>query len=211
MKKAILAGIVSVALTFGTVGGVFADGLFDLKSGPTEQKNTVFVDVGTFFTYLIAGGFGGGVGFERSFGDSFSGLIHAAAGGYTYTAYLGNTPSAFAFQIDVHGRWYFFKTALDKLFLDVGLGYDFYSYTNKYTDIDYWTGERETVDAGYNTSALTISPMLGWKFILGKGFVIEPAFGYTIGIGLDSPTIYGGATTYSASRFNIGLGLGWAF
>ncbi|GHV53962.1 hypothetical protein AGMMS49579_13670 [Spirochaetia bacterium] len=201
MKKRVLfVGMLGMALTFGSVSGVFAaPGLFDLKSGPTEQKNAVFLDVGTLATYLMAGGFGGGVGYERAFGNSFSGLIHAGAGGFTYDI-LGSKNTAFAFEIDVHGRWYFFKTSLDKAFIDLGLGYEYYGYT--YENASSWN---------WNQSSLTITPKAGWKFIFGKGFVLEPSIGYTIGIGLGTPEIRGDVSTHNASGLAIGVGLGWAF
>ncbi|GHV89301.1 hypothetical protein AGMMS50267_16610 [Spirochaetia bacterium] len=202
-SKKLLVAMFSLALTFGSVGGVFgASDLFNLKSGPTAQKSTIFVDVGTTLRYLMYDGIGGGVGYEKSFGDTWTGLIHAAAGLYTYSS----IQSAFAFQIDVHGRYYIFKTALDKLFVDLGLGYDFYKYTHEYTSYD---GEK--YDWGYDQSSLTITPKVGWKFIFGKGFVVEPAFGYTIGIGITKPDVNSAAKTYTASGLNFGIGLGWAF
>ncbi|GHV80362.1 hypothetical protein AGMMS49944_21530 [Spirochaetia bacterium] len=208
-SKKLLVVLFSLALTFGSVSGVFAaPELFNLKSGPTEQKNAVFLDVGTMLSYLIRGGFGVGVGYERPFGDSWSGLIHVALGGYTYDTsswYSDAENSAFSFQIDVHGRWYFFKTALDKAFVDLGLGYDLYSRTYKYK----YSGR--SYDFGYNQSSLSITPKAGWKFIFGKGFVVEPSLGYTIGIPLNAPTLGSGVTGYVPSYFTIGVGLGWAF
>jgi outer membrane autotransporter protein len=87
---------------------------------------------------------------------------------------------------------------LDKLFVDLGLGYDFYGYKWEYeiSDTKY--------DDSYDQSSLTITPKVGWKFIFGKGFVVEPSLGYTIGIAL-------GDNHRSANGLNLGVGLGWAF
>jgi hypothetical protein len=196
-KNLLLVGMFSLALAFGSVGGAFAENpLFDLKSGPTPQKSVVFVDAGTMLSYLVTGGLGVGAGYEKSFGDTWTGLIHAAVGGYDY----GSGDTAFSFQLDVHGRYYIFKTALDKLFLDLGLGYEYYGRTYE-----------SNSDWNYSVSSLTITPKVGWKFIFGKGFVVEPAFGWTIGIGLNKPDVSSGVSLYTAGGPSIGVGLGWAF
>jgi hypothetical protein len=198
-SKMLQVGIFSMVLIFGSAGGVFAaSDLFNLKSGPTTQQSTVFVDVGTTLSYLMNDGIGAGVGFERAFGESWTGLIHAAIGFYSYD-YGSDEASALAFEVDVHGRYYIFKTALDKLFVDLGLGYEYYGYKYEY---DLWG---KHYDYGYNVSSLTITPKAGWKFIFGKGWVVEPSLGYTIGIGI------GKTGAHKSGGFNVGLGLGWAF
>lgn len=59
-----------------------------------------------------------------------------------------------------HGRIYPFKTTLEKAFYDFGIG-----YRN-----DKWKTD--------DITALVMSLSAGWKFVLGKGFVIEPNIGF---------------------------------
>jgi hypothetical protein len=190
MKKLILVLVLATVVT----GGLFAqtfESLFNLGSGPTRQKNAIFVDISPLLTGLFAGGFGLGLGYERDILPNVSVLVH---GDFLTFKVLAVTFGAF--DIDFHGRWYPFNTAIDKLFIDVGIGYGSTSY-----DSTAWKGSQ---------SILSIGAKAGWKFILSSGFVVEPQLGWTFAsfVAEDMPSGY---VPVSVGGFGWGIGLGWAF
>lgn len=197
-------GVLVMVLATFIAGGAFAkadpnwkERLFNIKSGPTVQNGVLFVDVGTMFGYLISSGFGISGGWEQKFSKNWTGFINVRFGmfdnGSPYWSYLD-------LGGDIGARYYFFGSALDKLFLGAGVGFIYRQSTR-----DYSGNKSEATSGG-----LIIPIRLGWKFILGPGFVIEPNFGYDVGIRIIKPAAgYNGYDDWGG--FGIGLRFGWAF
>jgi hypothetical protein len=207
MKKTVLLLILVAIVT----GGVFAEDSvwntsFDFKSGPTPHKGALFVDLGYTLSYLTLAvpGFGIGLGWEGRINESSTYLIAGNIGlyGRSYTYY---NYSAFDFGIEANYRYYFFKSALDKLFINAGVGYGMKTWTYSY---DYSFME----DKAYSWGILYIPVYAGYKIIIGPGFVVEAQVGYRIGIGVSSPDNY--STTLDNPTYGgliTGIAIGWAF
>ena len=209
MKKVILLLILAAVVT----GGVFAEDSvwntsFDFKSGPTPHKGALFVDLSYTLAYLLPPpGFGVGLGWEGRINDYSTYLISGNIGIYgdNKTGYNGYKYTAFDFGIEANYRYYFFKSALDKLFFNGGIGFGMkslnYTYTSSLID-----------DNVYAWGALYIPVYAGYKVIIGPGFVVELHAGYRIGIPVYTPedTRY----IYYTPSFNeaiFGIAVGWAF
>ena len=115
MKKFTLIIVLVFAVDLGIFSQEKNNGLFDLKSGPTEQKNAVSIDFGTLIWDLSSGGFGVGASYERSIHKMFSVMGHISYSNHDWNY----------FAIEFHGRWYPFGTSLGKFFAMVNLGYGF--------------------------------------------------------------------------------------
>jgi hypothetical protein len=204
-------GLMAVALAAFIGSGVFAqdggDGkgrLFNLKSGPTKQNGVLFVDLAYMFNYLVIGdGFGLGAGWEQKVNKNWTWLVNGAFGiyGHDYPSYKY---SAVDFGAEASARYYVFGSAVDKLFINAGLGFTYYSWTYEY--------KANQPDKTFGWGALTIPLYAGWKFILGRGFVAEVDIGYRVGISLLKPDGYASyLDSPSMGGFIGGLRLGWAF
>jgi hypothetical protein len=206
MKKKIILLLILATLV---AGGVFADAWnnsFKFNSGPTPQKGALFVNFGPTINYLILGGFGIGLGWESQIGSFSSILIDAEVGFYEYKPYSSYyyRYNEFDFAVEANYRYYFFKSAIDKLFINAGLG--FVMLTRKYPNNSTYFREGDT---GIWT-ALTIPVYAGYKVIIGPGFVLELNAGYRIGIGLTTPRGY----SYNSREYGsgiYGIRIGWAF
>ena len=194
MKK----GISVVLLAVLVAGGVFAQ-----EEERREKQNAVFLDVGPLFMGLLLGGFGIGAGYERAINNSFSAMGHFDILMFTLRDDIDYKEPVFAFDIDVHGRWYPLKSALAKLFVDVGVGYG--SFSDK---VEPKAAYIETMK--YTVHILSIGAKAGWKFILGPGFVLEPSLGYSYAFELANNRP-GGATKLTIGGLSYSIGLGWAF
>jgi hypothetical protein len=196
MKKSIFALTLAVCIAGG---GAFAQGgLFDLTSGPSPQKSAIFVDVGPLLTGLFLGGFGAGLGYEFRVANNLSVMVH---GDFIVPGIVNY--KIFMFDIDPHVRWYFFNTTISKFYADVGLGYGLFSasYDSPTNPADDWDG---------SVHYFNLMASLGWKFIIGPGFVLEPWVGASYGLSLASSV----GAEYSAVGNDIlsyGVNLGWAF
>jgi hypothetical protein len=209
MKKKIILLLVFVTLV---TGGVFADGWnnsFKFDSGSSKQKGALFVNLSPTINYLILGGFGIGLAWEGRINDFSTYLIDAEIGGYQskYSWYgYGYDYTRFDFAVEGNYRYYFFKSAIDKLFINGGIGFGLFSrkwsyssgYTSdKITDTEIWT-------------MLFLPIYAGYKVIIGPGFVLELDVGYRIAIGLTRPEGY--AYNYWTLGNGIyGISVGWAF
>ena len=67
MKKFTLIITLAFVVNLGVFFQENNNGLFDLKSGSTEQKNAVSIDFGTLIWDLSSGGFGVGASYERAY------------------------------------------------------------------------------------------------------------------------------------------------
>jgi hypothetical protein len=72
----------------------------------------------------------------------------------------------FYFGLAAHGRWYPQSSGLDKFFIDVGLGFNVFSYN----------GEIDSVNGGF--TGITMSLKAGYKLILGPKFFFEPSMAF---------------------------------
>jgi hypothetical protein len=158
-------------------------GLFNLRSGPTSQKNAVSIDFGTLIWDLTSGGFGIGASYERSIHRMFSVLGH-----FSYSYHDWNYLAS-----ELHGRWYPFGTALGKLFADICLGYGLFWNNNTSND--------------WSIHTLKISSKIGWKLLLGNGIFIEPLIGYGFPFKLNENQ----SDLEISGGLGIALNIGWAF
>jgi len=216
VKKMVMVLLVLVLVTSGAFAQDFWNNSFKFDSGPTPQNGALFVDFSYLLAYLLLDGIGGGLGWEGKIADNSTYLISANFGTYSYDwqsyqynsntysyRYFDNKYTVLSFGLEANYRFYFFKSALDKLFANVGVGFQYYSYA-----YEYGNPARENKTYGYG--GLTIPLYVGYKLILGAGFVVEIQGGYRVGIGVMKPSDdtdyspeYGGAI--------YGLTLGWAF
>ncbi|GMO20927.1 MAG: hypothetical protein Pg6A_07870 [Termitinemataceae bacterium] len=203
VKKVVLTAVLALSVSSGVFADDWTGRLFNIKSGPTTQNGVLFVDLGYIFQYLAMEGFGLGAGWEQKVNKNWTWLINGSFGLYSHDYYLAKY-DAFEVGGEVNGRYYFFGSAVDKLFFNFGLGFTYASWTWKY-DIDGL--DDETIGWG----ALTIPLYVGWKFIIGPGFVAELDLGYRVGVGLFKPSSIYGDYKPSFGGLLYGLRLGWAF
>jgi hypothetical protein len=205
MKKKIILLLVLVTLV---TGGVFADGWnnsFKFDSGPSEQKGALFLDLSPTIAYLIFGGFGIGLGWEGRINDFSTYYIHSEMGIISKESWVyKNTRFDYGFDFDIEAnyRYYFFKSAIDKLFVNGGIGFGI--ITRKYT-YDYFLEGNTGI-----WTALYLPMYAGYKLIIGPGFVLEVRAGYRIGIGLTRPREF----EYFSMNYGggiYGISVGWAF
>lgn len=177
MKKSFI-----ITLAFLLSANIFAqsnDSTFNLQSGRTTQKQAIFIDIFPSLEGVWEGKAGAGLFYERSIHNYFS-LVGEAN---FYTDFDDETSYSFI----GHGRMYPFQTTIGKAFADLGLGY-----------------RRSTLEKD-DVHCMDAFASAGWKFIIGKGFIIEPNVGYRQSI----YTIKGHEDQKGGITLN--LSLGWAF
>jgi hypothetical protein len=150
--------ILIIVMVFITNTEIFSqennNGLLNLFSGNSIQKNAISIDFGTLIWDLSTGGFGIGISYERSVHNMFSVMGH-----FSYSYHDWNY---LAFEF--HGRWYPFGTSLEKLFAMVNLGYGVFWNSN--------------MNYNWTLHTLKISPKIGWKLLFCNEIFIEPVIGY---------------------------------
>jgi hypothetical protein len=208
LKKTVLMLILAAIIA----GGAFAEDSFwntsfDFKSGPTPFKGALFVDLGYTLSYLSLSvpGFGVGVGWEGRINDFSTYLISGNIGiyGREWKA-LGYKYTAFDFGIEGNYRYYFFKSAIDKLFINGGLGYGMKTWTYSYDSSLY-------EDKVYSWGVLYIPIYAGYKIIMGPGFTVEAQAGYRVGIKLTDPDDYRYSYIPDFGGLITGIAIGWSF
>ena len=152
-----------------------------------EAKNAVSVDIapalfGIPWTILDENlKFGIGLQYERMIHPGFS-LGGRFAYGYHKTERPANadpdlirTLAIYSFSLELHGRYY---PNQNIFFIDGMLGYAFAktTFSNIILKNDQFTDESNFFKTGIK---------IGWKFNFGrsKGFILETAFGYSLGLG----------------------------
>lgn len=183
MKKIILTIVLAFIINIEVFSQENDNGLFNLFSGYSVQKNAVSIDFGTLIWDLASGGFGIGASYERSIHKMFSVMGHFSYSNHDWN-YL-----AFEF----HGRWYPFGTSLGKLFAMVNFGYGL-----------FWNNE---VNENWVVHTIKISPKIGWKLLFNNGFFIEPIIGYGFPFILHENK----SDLNISGGLGIGLNVGWAF
>lgn len=198
-------GILILVLASLVAGGVFAqnsvlNGSFDLNSGQTKQKGVLFVDLGYTLSYLLADGFGIGAGWEQDIDKNWTWLINGGIGLYGEN-YYSTKYEAFDLSGEFNVRYYLLGSALDKLFLNGGVGFTYYSWSYG-----------SPYDKTYAWGAITVPLYAGWKVILGPGFVLELDIGYRLAFGIIKPKdYYDWGRSPTMGGLLAGLRLGWAF
>ena len=119
----------------------------------TSQKFSIMVDIFPAIEGAFEGNTGFGLFFETRINSYFSAVLE-------FNFYKNLSNKDLNFVIMGHGRIYPFKTTISKAFYDVGIGYR--------------RGKWVTEDI----HCMLVSVSAGWKFIIGKGFVIEPNIGF---------------------------------
>jgi hypothetical protein len=175
MKKSVLVLVLGVVL----VASLFAQ---------VSDKHTITVDVGPTIIGVAMGAT------LNAVQEGLSGSGFGIAGQYEFQpwqrfsvaarfAYLGITASydpvtmdMKSYSIEGHGRFYPFGGAF---FLDGMLGFANFNLSG--------SGSAEGVSANISTNMnyFKLGAKLGWRIDFGRpgGFVFEPAFGYSAGIG----------------------------
>ncbi|MDR2521301.1 MAG: autotransporter outer membrane beta-barrel domain-containing protein [Spirochaetaceae bacterium] len=203
MKKSISV----VLLAAMVASGVFAQE----EEAAKRKENAIFLDFGPLIAGALRDGFGLGVGYERALNDRFSILGHIDMLGFpvkltnSQKEYYEET--VFALDIDVRARWYPFKAALSGFFVGAGVGYGLLSDVVEPKSAGKAVGiEKED----YSLHIMNFAAQLGWKWILGAGFVLEPIVRYTgvIELANNRPA---GSAKLSVGGFTAGVSLGWAF
>jgi len=119
----------------------------------TSQKFSVMVDIFPAIEGAFEGNTGFGLFFETKINNYFSGVLE-------FNFYKNLSNKDVNFVVMGHSRIYPFETTIGKAFYDIGIGYR--------------RGKWETDDIHCLIGSLSA----GWKFILGKNFVIEPNIGF---------------------------------
>jgi len=149
----------------------------------SNKEHTVYIDLFPMVNGIVSGGIGLGIGYEHSLGQYFG-----IGGEFLF---VSNFNDVFSYNIIMNGKFYPIQTKIGNLFIDAGLG-----YRRRKSNFD---------GANDDIHCLVGVAHTGWKFILGKGFVLEPGFG----IRYDFITFSGD----EAFKFglNILLKIGWTF
>jgi len=157
------------------LGNVFAQ-----EEWNTPQKLSIMLDLFPAIEGAFEGNTGFGIFFEARINNYFSAVVE-------FNFYKNLSNKDVNLVAIGHGRIYPFKTTIGKAFYDLGLGYR--------------RGKWETDDI----HALIVSSTAGWKFILWKGFVIEPNIGFWSNI-----VAFKGEAENTHAPI-IGINLGWAY
>lgn len=179
LKKVSILFIVMCSL----IGSVFAQENQEKAVYPyleSTQKQSIMIDVFPVIEGAFEGNTGIGIFYERKMNSYFSSLIE-----FNFYSNLSNDDLNYV--IMAHGRVYPFKTALGKSFYNIGIGYRNSKWENN------------------ETTFMLLSLSAGWKFIVGRGFVIEPNVGFWANL----MTLSGKASVTHAPI--IGVIFGWAF
>ncbi len=161
--------------------------VFDIKSENTKQKQALFIDLFPLMEGVWEGKVGGGLFYERRMYKYFSFVGEMNF----YTDFDDESVYSFA----GHSRFYPFQTTIGKLFVNIGLGYRYSTLINR---------EKNSL-INDNIQCLVFFASTGWKFIIGKGFIIEPSIGYRQNIF----TFTGHEAQSGGITLNVGIG--WAF
>jgi hypothetical protein len=155
------------------------NGLFNLSSGNTSQKQAIILDIFPMIEGSFEGNFGFGLFYEIKIDNYFTAVVEFNI----YTDFKNKINYGFI----GHGRVYPFKTVLDKIFFDIGVGYN----------RSIWEDD--------NVHCLVGSITTGWKFIFGKGFLLEPSLGLWHNL-----YTFSGETSHNFAPI-VGVGFGWGF
>jgi hypothetical protein len=145
----------------------------------SQQKQAITMDVFP----MIEGAFEKNFGFGLFFEIKLNNYIATVMEFNVYT----NFKKDITYSFIGHGRIYPLDTAINKLFFDMGLGY------------------RRSKWETDNVHCLTGSLTTGWKFILGKGFILEPSIGAWHNL-----LTLAGETSHNWAPI-VGAEIGWAF
>jgi hypothetical protein len=146
----------------------------------TSQKFSIMVDMFPAIEGAFEDNTGCGLFFETRINNYFSAVLE-------FNFYKNLSNEDISAVVIGHCRVYPFKTTIGKAFYDIGIGYR----------RDKWEAD--------DANCLVASLSAGWKFILGKWFVIEPNIGFW-----NNMFILKGETSDSHAPI-VGVNLGVAF
>ncbi len=161
--------------------------IFNIKPESTKQKQALFIDLFPLMEGVWEGKIGGGVLYEKRICNYFS----LAGEMNFYTDFDDET----AYSFIGHNRFYPFQTEIGKFFVNTGLGYRHSTLINR--------DKKSFIND--NIECLEFFASTGWKFIIDKGFIIEPSVGYRQNI-----FTFTGKEAQSGG-ITLNFGVGWAF
>jgi hypothetical protein len=178
--KIIFCGILlSINISF-----VFAEKM-ESEYEANELKYMLSFDTSYTMIALQYSGFGLGLSYEHKITDSLSmKLIYGQMVCFSPITVVTIDQQLFLY-------YYIFNNGLDKLYLGLGHGGNLFIYPNK---------ENESVDA-----ALSITPILGWKWKISKYLMIDPFIGWQFDILLTNN--YENFNKYLNTGFQWGINL----
>ena len=190
----LVIAIFTMGSIYGQTNNTMAPNTITVDFGPTiigasmAQTGNLMGEEG-----LSTSGFGIAAQYERNITRQFS-----VAGRF---AYLGIGMGLFgqegddvgklsfdikSFSVEGHGRFYPFRR--ETFFLDAMLGYG--NLTTEIKGFLKVDGIEDSVSENATRSYLKYGGKFGWRFCFGSqpgGFVFEPAFGFSGGLGLSKP------------------------
>jgi hypothetical protein len=204
-------------ILFSVLAVIAAGGAFSQETESTQEtessqetknsrsgKHSLMIDTVPLFSGIIASDDDMGFScFGLAFVYEYNVASHYSIGARLgfYAGDLSNTDFSI-FMVSLHGRWYPFSEGIEKLFLDVGLG--FYSFDVKAV---FFTKHTD----------LTRDLKIGYKLLFNKTFYIEPSIGYMLSDaemvtqGEEGGGMEGMGEGLGLYKWHIGLGIGWRF
>jgi len=162
------------------MSGLVLGNTFAQEEWNTSQKFSIMLDLFPAIEGAFEGNTGLGIFFEARISNYFSAVVE-------FNFYKNLSNEDLNLVAIGHGRIYPFKTTIGKAFYDLGIGYR--------------RGKWETEDIHVLIGALSA----GWKFVMGKGFIIEPNVGFWTNI-----VAFKGEPAVTHAPI-VGANLGWAF
>lgn len=157
-----------------------------LSSGAFASSKTLTVDAYS----LSQGIFNGQIEIPRD--ESSTVVIGGSTGSLNYGVFQAD-----GFGVNAGYRWYPQRNTQNGLFIQGGAGVGFLRLT--YTGYD-WSGTPVTASA--NGTVVEFSGMVGYKILLGGGFTLDPAAGFSVA----TLSVAGYSASTSVGGYRIGVG-----
>jgi hypothetical protein len=158
----------------------------------TESIDHLFsFDAAYSITGLLNQGWGIGVSYEEKLLNCLS--VKGTIGHMTFLTGIEDVYCA-SVNISLFINYYLFRNGLDKLYTGLGSGCDFMNYFGK--------GE---LPANAEDAIISLTPRIGWKFIISKHFMMDISSGYKF-IVVDAYN-YHEIKSYTNAGFQFGIGL----
>ena len=175
MKKCLSALVLGALVAAALFAQASPKNTITVDVGPTIVSTGAAIGLGAVDGLSGSSGFGIAAQYERQLLEKFS-----VAGRFAYLGISATVdPVAIemhSYSIEGHGRFYPFSGAF---FLDGMLGFANFALSG--------SGSESGVSAGVSADMnfFKLGGKLGWRIDFGRpgGFIFEPAFGYSIGLG----------------------------
>jgi hypothetical protein len=148
------------------------------------------LDLSYSLTGLLNQGWGIGAGYEKKLLNCLS--VKGTIGHMTFLTGIDDVYCT-SVNISLSFNYYPFENGLDKLYIGLGSGCDFMNYFGK--------GE---VPVNAEDILISLTPKMGWKFIISKYFMMDISAGYKF-IVVDACN-YHEIKTYTNTGVRFGLG-----